>query len=132
MFPSWATMHTPLGGFYPDPPQAERTGYLTVAIKGLSISGTIAPMQIHQPVITTKDSIRATWAEVNLTRLSRNLQAIRRAVTPAKVMIVVKANAYGHGLAEVAKHLGSQADYIGVAVLEEGIFLRELGVRVPI
>ena len=89
-------------------------------------------MQIHQPVIATNDSIRATWAEVNLTRLSRNLQAIRKAVTPAKVMIVVKANAYGHGLAEVAKHLGSQADYIGVAVLEEGIMLRELGVTVPI
>jgi len=89
-------------------------------------------MQIHQPVIATNDSIRATWAEVDLTRLSRNLQAIREHVAPAKVMIVVKANAYGHGLAEVAKHLGSQADYIGVAVLEEGIFLRDLGVSAPI
>ncbi|HEY5269658.1 MAG TPA: alanine racemase [Anaerolineales bacterium] len=89
-------------------------------------------MQIHQPVITTNGGIRATWAEVNLTRLSQNLQAIRAHVSPAKVMIVVKANAYGHGLAEVAKHLSSQADYIGVAVLEEGIFLRELGVTAPI
>jgi len=89
-------------------------------------------MQIHQPVISTNGSIRATWAEVNLTRLSQNLKAIREHVAPAKVMIVVKANAYGHGLAEVAKHLESQADYIGVAVLEEGIFLRELGVSAPI
>jgi alanine racemase len=89
-------------------------------------------MQIHQSVITTNDGIRATWAEVNLTRLSQNLQAIRLQVALAKVMIVVKANAYGHGLAEVAKHLSSQADYIGVAVLEEGIFLRELGVTTPI
>jgi alanine racemase len=89
-------------------------------------------MQIHQPVITTNGGIRATWVEVNLTRLSRNLQAIRTHVAPAKVMIVVKANAYGHGLAEVSKHLSSQADYIGVAVLEEGIFLRELGVTAPI
>jgi len=48
------------------------------------------------------------------------------------VIIVVKANAYGHGLAEVAKHLSSLADYIGVVVLEEGIFLRELGVTAPI
>jgi alanine racemase len=47
-------------------------------------------------------------------------------------MIIVKANAYGHGLSEVAKHLGPLADYIGVAVLEEGIFLRELGVKAPI
>ncbi len=89
-------------------------------------------MQIHQPVITANGGIRATWAEVNLTRLSRNLQAIRAHVAPAKVMIVVKANAYGHGLAEVAKHLSPQADYVGVAVLEEGIFLRELGVTAPI
>jgi alanine racemase len=89
-------------------------------------------MQIHQPIIANGDNVRATWAEVNLSRLSRNLQAIRAHVAPAKVMIIVKANAYGHGLAEVAKRLGPQADYIGVAVLEEGIFLRELGVKAPI
>lgn len=95
-------------------------------------SSTIAPMQIHQPVITTNGGVRATWVEVNLTRLTRNLQAIRTRVAPAKVMIIVKANAYGHGLAEVSKHLSSLCDYIGVAVLEEGILLRELGVSVPI
>jgi alanine racemase len=89
-------------------------------------------MQIHQPVITTNGGLRATWVEVNLSRLTKNLQAIRAHVAPAKVMIIVKANAYGHGLAEVAKHLSSSADYIGVAVLEEGILLRELGVTAPI
>ena len=89
-------------------------------------------MLIHQPVIASGKSVRATWAEINMSRLSRNLEAIRAHVAPAKVMIIVKANAYGHGLAEVAKHLGPQADYIGVAVLEEGIFLRELGVKAPI
>ena len=89
-------------------------------------------MSIHEPVIANSEGVRATWAEVNLSRLSRNLQAIHAYVAPARVMIVVKANAYGHGLAEVAKHLGPQADYVGVAVLEEGIFLRELGVKAPI
>jgi alanine racemase len=89
-------------------------------------------MQINQPVIATGENVRATWAEINLTRLSRNLQAIRAHVAPAKVMIIVKANAYGHGLREVAKLLGPQSDYIGVAVLEEGIFLREMGVKAPI
>lgn len=88
-------------------------------------------MKIHQPVITAS-GMRATWVEVNLPRLSQNLQAIRAHVAPAKVMIVVKANAYGHGLAEVARHLSPEADYVGVAVLEEGIFLRELGVTAPI
>jgi len=89
-------------------------------------------MRIHEPVIASNGGTRATWAEVNLTRLRQNLDAIRAHVNPAKVMIVVKANAYGHGLAEVAKFLAPHADYIGVAVLEEGIFLRELGVRAPI
>lgn len=87
---------------------------------------------IHQPVIATNGGVRATWAEVNLTRLRQNLDAIRTAVTPAKVMIVVKANAYGHGLAEVAKFLAPHVDYLGVAVLEEGILLRDLGVWTPI
>jgi alanine racemase len=89
-------------------------------------------MSIHQPVLSNNGGIRATWAEINLPRLGRNLQAIRDHVSPAKVMIIVKANAYGHGLAEVAKYLSPQADYVGVAVLEEGIFLRELGVTAPI
>jgi alanine racemase len=89
-------------------------------------------MRINQPVITSSEGVRATWAEVNLPRLSRNLQAIRDHVTPARVMIIVKANAYGHGLAKVASLLGPVSDYIGVAVLEEGIYLRELGVQAPI
>jgi alanine racemase len=89
-------------------------------------------MPIHQPVIASNGGIRATWAEVNLTRLSRNLQAIRAHVAPARVMIILKANAYGHGLAEVARYLSPETDCIGVAVLEEGIFLRELGVTAPI
>ena len=89
-------------------------------------------MQINEPIIALSEGTRATWAEVNLPRLSRNLTAIRERVAPAKVMIIVKANAYGHGLAEVAKYLAPQADNVGVAVLEEGIYLRELGVTAPI
>ncbi len=89
-------------------------------------------MQICNDVIATGEGVRATWAEVNLTRLENNLAAIRRKVAPAKVMLVVKANAYGHGLVEVSKALAGMTDYVGVAVLEEGILLRELGVTAPI
>ena len=89
-------------------------------------------MQIGQSVIATDGGVRATWAEVNLSRLESNLAAIRRRVAPAKVMLVVKANAYGHGLAEVSKALAGQADCVGVAVLEEGILLRRLGITGPI
>ena len=71
--------------------------------------------------------------KVNLDRMSKNLRAIRTQVTPAKVMAILKANAYGHGLVEIAHHMVSQGvDYLGVAVVEEGILLRERGIRVPI
>ena len=89
-------------------------------------------MQLNQAIITTTGGLRATWAEINLGRLKSNLQAIREKVAPAKVMLVVKANAYGHGLTEVARTIAPLADYLGVAVLEEGILLRELGITEPI
>ena len=89
-------------------------------------------MSINQPTIATNFGVRSTFVEVNLSQLSRNLQAIREKVFPAKIMIIVKANAYGHGLTDVAKYLDPQVDYIGVAVLEEGILLREIGVQTPI
>jgi len=89
-------------------------------------------MLINQPTIATNGGVRPTYAEVNLTCLTQNFQAIRAKVAPAKVMLVLKANAYGHGMTEVARHLAVQADYLGVAVLEEGILLRELGITKPI
>jgi alanine racemase len=87
-------------------------------------------MTINQPTSATSNGVRSTFVEVNLSGLSRNLQAIREKMSPARIMIVLKA--YGHGLAEVAKYHDPQVDYIGVAVLEEGILLREMGVRTPI
>ena len=89
-------------------------------------------MTINEPTIASNFGVRSTFVVVNLSQLSRNLQAIREKVSPAKIMIVVKANAYGHGLTNVAKYLDPQVDYIGVAVLEEGILLREIGVKTPI
>ncbi|HTY62002.1 MAG TPA: alanine racemase [Acidobacteriota bacterium] len=89
-------------------------------------------MRINQDVIATDGGVRATWAEVNLARLEYNLAAIKEKVAPAKVMLVVKANAYGHGLVEVSKALAGKTDYVGVAVLEEGILLRDLGITAPI
>ena len=89
-------------------------------------------MTINEPTIASNFGVRSTFVVVNLSQLSRNLQAIREKVSPAKIMIVVKANAYGHGLTDVAKYLDPQVDYIGVAVLEEGILLREIGVKTPI
>jgi len=76
--------------------------------------------------------MRPTYLEVNLTQLKNNLEAIHAQVAPAKVMLMVKANAYGHGVDGVAPFIEPYVDYIGVALVEEGIHLRELGIRKPI
>lgn len=88
---------------------------------------------INLPTISTSAVVRPTVVEVNLQRLAENLQAIRQKIGSAKVMPVLKANAYGHGLVEVARFMESlDVDYLGVAVLEEGILLRENGITTPI
>lgn len=78
-------------------------------------------------------SLRPTVVEISLARLADNLRAIEAAVRPAAVMPIVKANAYGHGLVPVARHLVSLgARSLGVAFLEEAVALREAGITVPI
>jgi alanine racemase len=87
---------------------------------------------INQATIAT-DVLRPTLVEVNLTRLTENLAAIRARVAPARVMAVLKANGYGHGMLEVARHMvACGADSLGVAFLEEGILLRQRGIEAPI
>jgi alanine racemase len=76
--------------------------------------------------------MRPTFIEINLPQIKKNVEAIRTLVSPAKVLPMVKANAYGHGVDGVAPYLEPFVDYFGVALLEEGIHLRELGVRKPI
>jgi len=65
--------------------------------------------------------------------LIHNLHLIQKAIAPAKVMGVVKADGYGHGSIEIAKTLISQGvNYLGVAFFEEGIELRKAGISTPI
>ena len=78
------------------------------------------------------ENIRPTYLEINLSQLRKNIEAIKAHVTPAKVMPMVKANAYGHGVDGVAPYIEAHVDYFGVAILEEGIHLRELGITKPI
>ena len=88
---------------------------------------------LNEPTISSNGVVRPTAVTVNLTRMTENYLAIKTAVAPAKVMAVLKANAYGHGLVEIAKHVAALGvPYIGVAFLEEGILLREVGIETPI
>ncbi|MBM3244743.1 MAG: alanine racemase [Candidatus Omnitrophica bacterium] len=77
---------------------------------------------------------RPTWAEINLGNLSANFRQVKN-ILPEKVkmMVCVKADAYGHGLLPVAKRLEQEgADYLSVASIDEGITLRKNGIKLPI
>ena len=76
--------------------------------------------------------MRPTYLEVNLPQLRLNLEAIRAHVAPARVMPMIKANAYGHGVDGVAPYIEPIADAFGVATVEEGVHLRELGIKIPV
>jgi len=77
---------------------------------------------------------RPTWAEINLNNLAYNFNQIKKLLAPkTKIMVCVKADAYGHGLIPVSKKLAScGVDYLGVASIDEGIKLREAGIDLPI
>lgn len=73
------------------------------------------------------------WAEIDLKAIAQNVRALRRITnSEARLMAVVKANAYGHGVIKVARRaLESGADVLGVARLNEGIALRQAGFDAP-
>ena len=77
---------------------------------------------------------RPTWAEINLRNLAYNFGRVKTMLRPGtKVMVCVKADAYGHGLVPVSKKLSScGVDYLSVASIDEGIALRRAGIKNPI
>jgi alanine racemase len=77
---------------------------------------------------------RPTWAEIDLDHLAANFNRVRQRVSPvARVMAVIKANAYGHGAVACARRLAREgADWFGVALPEEGVELRSAGVTQPV
>lgn len=77
---------------------------------------------------------RPTWAEINLRNLGYNFCQLKRMLAPAtKIMVTVKADAYGHGLVPVSRKLVScGVDYLGVASVDEGIALRKAGIKTPV
>jgi alanine racemase len=72
---------------------------------------------------------RTTVATIHLGALRQNLARLKTLAAPAKVMAVVKADAYGHGLERVARALDADADAFAVAALGDGLRLRAAGHR---
>jgi len=74
---------------------------------------------------------RVTRAVINLTALKHNLSIVKQAAPLQKIMVVVKADAYGHGVARIAKSLSeelSNDQAFAVASIDEAIMLRSIGI----
>ena len=82
---------------------------------------------------TTGPHYRPAWAEVDLDAIRHNTALLVERAAPAQLMAVVKADGYGHGAVAVAlAALEAGATWLGVALVEEGIELREAGIEVPV
>lgn len=79
--------------------------------------------------------MRSTCAVINLKYLRENYLNIRKKINDVKIMPVVKANAYGHGVKKIVSALNllpNKPEYYGVALVDEGIELRKFNVTQPI
>ena len=89
--------------------------------------------QINQSMIHESDILRPTHLEIDLDVIGRNYAAIQQHIGHRDIMVILKANAYGHGLVPIGHYVERLgAAYFGVAFLEEGIMLREAGIQTPI
>ncbi len=80
-----------------------------------------------------EDCLRPTRAEVDLAAIAHNLRVVRSRVPHGRVLSVIKADAYGHGVVPVAQRLAAEGvSAFGVALAEEALELREAGIEAPI
>ena len=78
---------------------------------------------------------RPAWVEISLSALRENFRRLRRRLKPeTKLLFVVKADAYGHGLPRLVREAQHRrlCDWLGVSSVEEGILARRAGARMPI
>ena len=92
------------------------------------------PFAFERLVNKLQQRIHGTTLEINLNALTHNFNFFKRQVKPeTKMMVMVKAFAYGGGAGEIANHLQTMgADYLAVAFSDEGVSLRKQGIRLPI
>lgn len=85
-------------------------------------------LNVHQQLLT-----RPTYLEIDCDAVRHNFHVVKKLAPHQKILCVIKANAYGHGavrMAQLFQELG--ADYLGVAIPEEGVELRMSGITLPI
>ena len=107
----------------------KKTGTVPFCVAFWRNANGAAPMAKVSPKCAYVDP----WLEINLDNIAWNLSQIRKKVHPRPVMAVIKANAYGHGLVEVARFLEKHhIHFLAVGKLQEAFELREKGIRTPI
>lgn len=112
----------------PIPPSTEGTAE-PVAGTGPGQSAAVAP----EAPFELPDVLRPAWAEIDLGALVANFRRLKETVAPARVLAVIKADAYGHGAQEVGRALeAAGVDVLGAALLEEGAEVRRAGVTAPV
>ncbi|WP_417910493.1 alanine racemase [Candidatus Electronema sp. PJ] len=79
------------------------------------------------------DLYHRSAAVVDLSCITHNLQVAREKAPGRKIIAMIKANAYGHGLVRIGAHLAAEGvDYLGTAFVEEALELRKAGITIPI
>jgi alanine racemase len=77
--------------------------------------------------------MRPSWVEINLKNLEKNIKNAKEKLANKKLLVVVKADAYGHGAVAVSSRATAMGvDFLGVGIAEEGIELRNAGIQTPI
>ncbi|MDQ3528502.1 MAG: alanine racemase [Actinomycetota bacterium] len=102
-------------------------------------AGASAPTRIasggtpRRYAVTEPPAQRPTWAQVDLDAIAANVGVLKRQAAAGALMAVVKADGYGHGLVPAGRAaLAGGADWLAVALVEEGAALRAAGVTAPI
>jgi alanine racemase len=83
--------------------------------------------------LTPWPGLRPAWVEIDHDALAHNVRTLVAEVAPARLLAVVKADAYGHGAVPAARTaLRAGASWLGVALVEEGLELRAAGIAAPV
>ncbi len=91
------------------------------------------PSEADDAVAMAQGRSRPAWAEIDLAAVAHNAEVLSRLVAPAELCAVVKAHGYGHGGPAVARAaLVGGARRLAVALVDEGVELREHGVTAPV
>ena len=110
----------------------EQVTRLLMADQSVAAEALVRQDAAWQQIVTIRPD-RPTWLEIDLGAIAHNVRRLKELAGDARLLISLKADAYGHGAVQVAHTaLHNGASWLGVACLSEGIALRQAGIAAPI